>query len=153
MSRRKIVRKKPSISRSKKPVYYSSGMYPIVDPENKVVGIFESSFKTSPRAARVWPEYHRAHELMPGNDRLFDPYGHPTLVPEAAAVLASAERRTSKDELLRAIGILGHTPTQESVETLTAFMESEHPLAPVAELALSECHCLVRMIMPPLTAS
>ncbi len=91
---------------------------------------------------RYMPVYQRAHQLMPAPASFYmDPGEYKDLVTPSIEVLTEARdgNQTNSDTILRALGILGHTPIEPSIHALSEFADSDHSLAPVAYLALAEC--------------
>ncbi len=80
--------------------------------------------------------YMQAHSMMPYY-YFYDPAFCGGEVRRAAALVGAAN--PEREQLMRALAILGHSPCLEAVTALRAYGESERPLAGVARLALDEC--------------
>ncbi|MCK9462443.1 MAG: hypothetical protein M0R80_22700 [Proteobacteria bacterium] len=119
--------------------------FPIRDAASGKVEWLTGMFAVDAADAAAHPLYARAHALMPPpRSSAFDPYEHVALVPAARRLLERADEGCDADDLLRAIAILGHTPTNEALDALFAFGERwpEGDLARVARLAVAECVAL-----------
>ncbi len=80
--------------------------------------------------------YLQAHSKMPYYYS-YDPTFCEWEVRRALAVLSAP--MPDREQLMRALAILGHSPCLEAVKALRAYGESERPLAGVARMALDEC--------------
>lgn len=119
--------------------------FPIRDAVTGKVEWLTGMFAVDAEDVAAHPLYVRAHMLMPRpRSSAFDPFEHAALVPAARRVLEKADEETDADDVLRALAILGHTPTSDSLDALFAFVERwpEGDLARVARLAVAECVAL-----------
>ncbi len=80
--------------------------------------------------------YMQAHSKMPYYYS-YDPAFCGWEVRRSVAVLNALE--PDREQLMRALAILGHSPCLEAVKALRAYGESQRPLAGVARQALDEC--------------
>ena len=98
-------------------------------------------WEVDPDKTSYMPIYSRAHELLPRpRSRLVDPDEYRKYQAPAIELLSKATKgRVKSDDILRALGILGHSPNRDAIEALSRFASSGHSLAPVAHLALDEC--------------
>ena len=80
--------------------------------------------------------YIQAHSMMPYY-YTYDPAFCGWEVRRAVAVLSAP--KPDREQLMRALAILGHSPCLEAVKALRAYGESQRPLAGVARMALDEC--------------
>lgn len=81
--------------------------------------------------------YIQAHALLPPSYVFDGTVGAKLLVERAAAVVDTS---TNEDEeTISAIVLLGHSPCERAIQTLTTFAETAHPLAGTARFALIEC--------------
>jgi hypothetical protein len=117
--------------------------FPIRDAASGGVEWLTGMFAVDAADAAAHPLYVRAHTLMPrpSSSVVFDPFEHAALVPAARRLLEKADEGCDADDVLRAIAILGHTPTNDALEALFAFLERwpKGDLARVARLAVAEC--------------
>ena len=119
--------------------------FPIRNAASGKVEWLTGMFAVDAADAAAHPLYVRAHALMPRpSSSEFDPFEHAALVPAACRLLENADEESDADDLLRAIAILGHTPTDDALDALFAFGERwpEGDLARVARLAVAECAVL-----------
>ena len=80
--------------------------------------------------------YMHAHRMMPYL-YFYDPVFCGGEVRRSVAVIDAV--KSDREQLMRALAILGHSPCLEAVKALRAYGESQRPLAGVARLALDEC--------------
>ena len=143
MSRRKIKRKKEKQNLHKtNDVDYMTSTFPIIDPLTGEIDLDCITWEVTHEEMSYMPVYHRAHQLMPQSRSFYmDPNEYKDELAPSIEVLAEAERGNiiDTDTILRALGILGHTPVEQSIRALSVFAQSDHSLAPVAGLALAEC--------------
>jgi hypothetical protein len=81
--------------------------------------------------------YFFAHSLLPADFVCGEP-APPALVAAAIATLNQPETATSHD-VLRALVLLGHSPSSAALEALSRAVAQGGPWAGVAELARAEC--------------
>ena len=116
--------------------------YPIRKGISGRVEWLTGMFAVDAADAAAQPLYARAHTLMPKpRSSVFDPFEHAARAPAAMSVLATTDATTPEDDVLVALAILGHTPTDDALDALFAFLERrpEGDLARVARLAVAEC--------------
>jgi hypothetical protein len=116
--------------------------FPIRDAASGKVAWLTGKFAVDAADAAAHPLYVRAHTLMPRpRSSVFDPFEYAALVPAARRLLEMADEECDADDVLRALAILGHTPTNDSLDALFAFLARwpEGDLARVARLAFAEC--------------
>ena len=119
--------------------------FPIRDAASGRVEWLTGMFAVDAADAAAHPLYVRAHTLMPRpRASVFDPLEHADLVPAARHLLENADEECDADDVLRALAILGHTPTNAALDALFAFLARwpEGDLARVARLAVAECSVL-----------
>ena len=87
--------------------------------------------------------YMQAHCMMPYY-YFYDPAFCGWEVRRAVAVLSASN--PGREQLMRALAILGHSPCLEAVTALRAYGESQRPLAGVARMALDECSTMFARI-------
>ncbi len=83
--------------------------------------------------------YMQAHRMMPYN-YFYDPAFCGEEVRRSVAVIDAT--KSGREQLMRALAVLGHSPCLEAVKALAAYSESQRPLSGVARLALDECSML-----------
>ena len=142
MSRRKIQRKSSSETNPNNPdrMYFST--------YNFATGQQVSTYTDNPESAAT---YIQAHMLLPPD---FDFDGSEecmTIVQHAATLLTKGCNDYIAE--LTALLILGHSPCQLALETLTRCSQSHYPLADVAELALFECSANIQTTSPGVAKS
>jgi hypothetical protein len=143
-SRTRRTRARLARSKRERMVMLSFG-FPIRDAASGRVEWLTGMFAVDAADAAAHPLYVRAHALMPRpSSSEFDPFEHAALVPAACRLLENADEESDADDLLRAIAILGHTPTDDALDALFAFSERwpEGDLVRVARLAVAECAVL-----------
>jgi len=116
--------------------------YPIRKGISGRVEWLTGMFAVDAADAAAQPLYARAHTLMPKpRSSVFDPFEHAARAPAAMSALAAADDATPEDDVLVALAILGHTPTDDALDALFAFLERrpKGDLARVARLAVAEC--------------
>ncbi|MCP4605748.1 MAG: hypothetical protein GY847_35375 [Proteobacteria bacterium] len=154
MSRRKIQRKKGK--QKKGQTVYSTTTVPVFNQDTKQVEIHGSTWVMTEEQISFMPIYQRAHRLMPiPKSFVMDPNEYrDELTPSIELVDRVLEgENVPADDLLRAIAILGHTPDEESIRSLSRFTQSNHSLAGVADLALAECGGLLTIFKKTAKAS
>lgn len=123
-------------------IVYSATYVPVMDPDSGQVRMYNVGWQMDAEQVQYQPLYQRAHRLMPTpKSTIFDPDEYlGELGPSIEVLKQAGEGADLKtDEILRAIGILGHIPVEEAIHALARFTEADHPLAKVGELAMNEC--------------
>ena len=142
MLKRKIRRKNKASKKGGSNGIYMSSFLAMKDADSGEIQFRDVAWKVEEKEMHYMPVYQRAHELMPQpRSMLMDPEEYRDELEPAISLLqkTAAGRPTKSDDILRALGILGHSPNSASIRALSCFSESNHSLAPVASLALSEC--------------
>jgi hypothetical protein len=130
---------------------YLSSFILVKEPGSPVPSFRNLVWEVEEDVARYMSAYQRAHELMPPPRNMYmDPQEYREEQEPAIETLDFFDEgiSPSRDELLRAIAILGHSPNEQALLALSRFSESGHELAPVARLALSECTGLYSIFSP-----
>jgi hypothetical protein len=134
--------RRPKIYEGKQSCYIFS-LYPYIDTKTGDFKLESYEFEVEERDVPHVPLYDRAHELMPSG-YWYESEGSGREVDRALEILDKPE--TDKDDWLRAIGILGHSPCQRSFEALGRWANADEPQASVARMALGECAGLARIL-------
>ncbi len=143
MSRKKIRIRKPSQStRKDQNRFFVGSSIPRLDHTTGEIDMNGFYWEVNRTDMDFLELYGRAHNLMPSPQSVFmDPDEYLDEMEPCIELLKKAqdgEQEPSAD-LLRALGILGHTPHDRSIAALSLFADSSHYLAPVANLAFDEC--------------
>jgi hypothetical protein len=91
------------------------------------------------------PVYCQAHSLLPPDYHIL---GHTTVTQQREALAVMDRPAASSAELLRAIVILGHSPTADALEALERHGASSRTHARMARLAATECAHWLELTAP-----
>lgn len=152
MSRRKIRNKSKQKKASRSDPMYMSNIFMTEDEDTGEIVCHDATWRVDKAAIPYMPIYSQAHRLMPlPKSMLMNPDEYREEQSPSIALLTSALNGTNveRDDLLRAIAILGHSPNTAALEALSRFSESRHDLSLVASIALSECASLYDAFYSP----
>ncbi len=93
--------------------------------------------------------YMFSHYLLPPEMQSCEYGTMPSLALLEAALSALEADIEDSRELLGAIAVLGHTPSERAIEALRRYAKSSRPFAGVACAALAECIDMIGMCRQP----
>ena len=116
--------------------------YPILNKNTGIITFESFGWTVEKRFHPFVDLYQLGHLLMPDLVTQITCPTHRRNEQQPAIMilrLARAGCSMDRDDILRALAILGHSPNKESLAALAQFARADHELAPVAHIAFCEC--------------